>query len=407
MINFIRSKLAVVFLWCSSCLPAQSWNFSSPINVTESAKAGVFHHLESSGRRNIAVSGNIVGIAWEDDSDGIPRIYLARKNLDSNHFDTKVSISGEGEAYEPSIMSLGEGLFAIGWEEDEQVSLRIVTPEKMGPILKIGNKTAAQASLANLDDSIMVVHREQAQRFGKIILQELKITDENQLSPVKRCAVDSEPLKNDQLYPVIAVLQGQVNVAWEDRRFGHTVIMHSQASPDDSCQFTPPLRISEKPEGSGSPFGAGHGVARVTLASYGSSWLYAVWEDKRDYREVYDIFGAAKNWDNLFGHNKRVQDDFGKNARQWHATVAGHRNGQLVAAWTDERDGNMDIWYSQLEDGQWSDDQVIAAASGSGIQYHPSITLDQSGNLHVAWIYRQTDDGPTQIRYVQARRKKD
>ncbi|MEJ2213101.1 MAG: hypothetical protein P8Y20_03325 [Gammaproteobacteria bacterium] len=407
MINFIRSKLTVVFLLFSSSLVAQSWNFSPPINVTESAKAGVFHHLESSGRRNIAVSGNIVGITWEDDSDGIPRIYLARKNLDSNHFDTKVRISGEGEAYEPTIISLGGGLFAIGWEEDEQVSLRIVTPEKMGPILKIGNKTASQASLANFDDSILVVYREQVQRFGKIILQELNISDENQLSPVKRCAVDSELLENDQLYPVIAVLQGQVNVAWEDRRFGHTVIMHSQASPNDSCQFTPPVRISEKPKGSGSPYGAGHGVARVTLASYGSSWLYAVWADKRDYREGYDIFGAAKNGDNLFGPNKRVQDDFGNNARQWHATLAGHKNGQLVAAWTDERDGSMDIWYSQLEEGEWSSDTVVPAVSREGIQYHPSITLDQSGNLHLAWIYRQTGDGPTQVRYVQAQPKND
>lgn len=398
----VRLVLAGILLLASTHLIAQPWNISKPVNVSAPAEKGVFHHLESSGRRNLAVSGNVVGITWEDDSDGTPRIYLARKALNSSNFDPKVRISAEGEAYESSIIALGDGQFAIAWEEDEQISTRIVAPQKMGPIVKLGDKTSAQVSLVNIGDRILLVHREQTQRFGQIILQELMIKNQLHLSPVKRCPVDSDPLKNDQLYPVIALLGKRVNVAWEDRRLGHTIIMYSQSEPGDTCKFASPTRISEQPPGPKNEFGAGHGVARVALAGYGASGLFAVWADKRDFQEGYDIYGASKQSDHAFGSNVRIQDDFGTNYRQWHATVSGHQNGQLVVAWADDRDGTMDVWYSWLEDGEWSDDSVFPGASEKGIQYHPSITLDRSGNLHVAWIHREVDGGPTQIRYLYA-----
>jgi hypothetical protein len=238
-----------------------------------------------------------------------------------------------------------------------------------------------------------------------VIMQELMIENQLHLSPVKRCPVDSDPLKDDQLYPVIAMLDERVNVVWEDRRLGHTIIMHSQSEPGEPCKFSAPIRISEETPGPKSEFGAGHGVARAALTNYGGSGLFAAWADKRDFREGYDIYGASKQSDHAFGENVRIQDDFGANYRQWHATASGHQNGELVVAWTDERDGTMDVWYSGLEDGEWSDDAAFPGASGKGIQYHPSITLDRAGNLHLAWIHREVDGGPTQIRYLFASRE--
>lgn len=396
----VRLVFAGLLLFSSPHLLAQPWKFSRTINVTAPAEEGVFHHLESSGRQNIAVSGDVVGVVWEDNRDGTPRIYLATKPLDSNAFSPGIQISASGEAYEPSIISLGDRRFVIAWEEAEQVSSRIVTPGKMGPTVQLGDKASGQVNLANLGNRILLVHREQRQRFGQIVLHELAIENQLHLSLVKRCPVDPGPLKNDQLYPVIAVLNERANVAWEDRRPGHTVIMHSQNEPGDLCRFSPPIRISEQPPGPGAEFGSGHGVARVTLASYGKSELYAAWADKRDFQEGYDIYGANKKGDNAFGANVRIQDDFGANYRQWHATASGHQHGQLIVAWTDERDGSKDVWYSWLEDGEWSDDSAFPGASGKGVQYHPSITLDSSGDLHVAWVHRETDGGPSEIRYL-------
>ena len=385
----------------STSLLAQPWQFSSPIPVTAAAREGVFHHLESAGRRNIAVSDNSVAVAWEDDRDGTPRIYLARKSPDASVFDQGILISGKGEAYEPGLVSLGEGYFAVAWEEDERVYARIVGPDNPGPIYKVSDTLSSQVSMALKHDRLLLVLREQPQRFGRIVLNELKVKDRLNLSPVNNCAVDPAPPDDDQLYPVISVLSDRIVVAWEDRRHGHTIIMANQSQPDKVCAFEPPARISEKPPQDRTViYGTGHGVARVALANYGQQGLYAAWADKRNFQEGYDIYGAEKQGDLAFGANVRVQDDFGGNYRQWHITATGNPDGRLVAAWTDERDGNMDIWHSWLEDGEWSEDLPLPGASGPGVQYHPSIIMDKSGNLHVAWIERQTVGGPSRIFYL-------
>ena len=100
---------------------AQPWSFKEPVDITAPAKAGVFHHLESSGRRNIAVSANTVAVTWEDDRDGTPRIYLALKDKAAIKFAEHIQVSASGEAFEPGLVALKDGLFAVVWEEDEHV----------------------------------------------------------------------------------------------------------------------------------------------------------------------------------------------------------------------------------------------------------------------------------------------
>ena len=289
----------------------------------------------------------------------------------------------------------------MAWEENEHVYLRVAGPEALGPIVTVSNKMSAQVSLARKGDHILLVFRKQPQRFGRIMLHEYQLVDRLKIQAVNSCRVDPAPPDDDQLYPVVSVLENRVVVAWEDRRPGHTIIMANQSLPGKSCAFEPPVRISEKPPVQRSvQYGTGHGVARVALANYGDRGLFAAWADKRDFREGYDIYGADKQDGNAFGANVRVQDDFGGNYRQWHSTMAGHRDGHLIAVWTDERDGNMDIWFSWLEDGEWSEDLALPGASGPGVQYHPSITMDADGNIHAAWIERDVVGGPTRILYT-------
>ena len=53
---------------------AAAWEFSGRIVVTRDSKPGLFHHLDSAGRKNIAVSGNRIAVVWEDNQDGSPQI---------------------------------------------------------------------------------------------------------------------------------------------------------------------------------------------------------------------------------------------------------------------------------------------------------------------------------------------
>lgn len=152
------------------------------------------------------------------------------------------------------------------------------------------------------------------------------------------------------------------------------------------------------------PYGKGSGVARVALATHGSTDVFAVWSDKRNFREGYDIYGADWSPQGGFGSNVRVQDDFGGVASQWHASIAGLATGTLVVAWDDDRNGDPDIMLSWLTSEGWSDDTPLPGAMGAGVQSHPSITLDADGNLHAVWTERETVNGPTRLRYVIGRK---
>jgi len=382
---------------------AQPWEFDPALDVTPLHGPGIFHHLESSGRRSVAVSGTAVAVVWEDNHDGTPRVYLARKRLDGAQFDAAIRVSGEGEAFEPSIAALDGNAFVVAWEEDQRIHARVIAAQEPGPALRLSDSEAVQANLSVEGVRVYVLRSQPEGRYARIRLQVLRVDDARALESVAECAVDTAPLTDDQLYPASAIVAGALTVAWEDRRPGHTIIMASAARLDDPCTFRAPERVSEPRPEAKSGYGKGHGVSRVALASHGDSGLLAVWADKRSYWEGYDIYAADAVEDGRFGSNTKVQDEFGDFARQWHAAVAGHANGRLVVIWDDEREKNSDVMLSWWEDGTWSEDLPLPGASDDSQQTHPGIAIDAGGNLHAAWIERQEINGPTRLRYQLGR----
>lgn len=383
---------------------AAPWQFDVPVAVTRHTGPKVFHHLESAGRRSIAVSGESVAIAWEDNRDGTPRIYLALKGLDDAGFTERdTAISGAGEAYEPAIAALPGDRFVVAWEEDEQIRVRLVTAKTVGPILSLGTG-AAQASLAALGDDVLLVGAVREKRFSRIRLHHLQVDADLKLTETVACPVDAEPPQDEQLYPALAVTSRQLVVAWEDRRPGHTIIMAARSPAESLCRFSPPQRISLRPEDvPDMPYGKGSGAMRVVLAGFGDGRVLAAWADKRDFREGYDIYGAIFDGQ-TFGPNVRIQSEFGGVALQWHASASGTADGELAVVWDDERDGNADLMLSRFEGDAWSEDEPVPGASGPGEQVHPSIVLDARGNLHVAWVERGEADGPSRVLYAVGRK---
>ncbi|MES9990842.1 MAG: hypothetical protein ABW098_02750 [Candidatus Thiodiazotropha sp.] len=401
-----RRVTLLLFLHPITLLAEPPWQFESAVVVSGARNGGhhFYHHLDSSGRRNIAVSEQYIAIAWEDDRDATPRIYLGYKETTDSKFSQALQISGEGEAYEPSIVPLSEDRFVIAWEENGTIHARLALLHdrlQLGAIVKLDNEASSQVSLSAHGERIIAVWSQRSGRFGRIYTKQLHVTADGKLKIKHGCAVDSLPPSDDQLYPTAAFSGDRLVVAWEDRRPKHTIIMAAAEQPANSCRFSNPVRISEKPEGRNLPYGAGHGVSRVAMGSYGEQGLFAVWADKRDFRDGYDIWGAPLIADEkLFGDNQKVQDDFGGLSKQRHATIAGARDGTLIVAWDDEREGDTDLVMSWLEDGNWSDDWPVSVASGEGQQGNPSIALDSLGNLHMSWVQRESVGGPTQLKYA-------
>ena len=388
--------------WSAASLAAE-WTFSKPVRVTAETDNKVFHHLEPAGRRSIAYSANTVAVTWEDDRDGTPRVYLARRQASETDFSNEMKISGDGEAYDPVIVGLADTRFMIAWEEEGRVLLRIVGPKTSGTAIKL-SAAGSQPSITRFGNDVVVVWSERAARYGQIWMARA-VVGSTEIPEIKEsCAAEAAAAIDEQLYPTLTEVAGELLVAWEDRRPGHTVIMAAQGKP---CKLSAPKRISAAIEQRSVTYGKGHGVARVALAAYGTDRVMAAWADKRDFREGYDIYAASYQHGSGFGGNMRVQDDFGGVARQWHPTVAGHSDGSLVVVWTDDREGNSDLMLSSYAEGEWSEDVPLPGASGAGEQAHPSAIFDPAGRLHITWVERDKRNSPTRLKYMMGKMHSD
>ncbi len=181
--------------------------------------------------------------------------------------------------------------------------------------------------------------------------------------------------------------------------------MASEGKARERCRFTALQHISLRPECAVKmSYGKGHGVTRVSLGAYGKTGVLAVWANKRDLLEGYDIYGTTRQAAGGFGGSERVQDSFVGVARQRHPSVAGHAGGMVVVGWGDDCDGDTNVMLSWREEGQWSEDIALPGADGPGEQTNPSITLDAEINLHAAWVERDNVGGPTRLHYAFGRR---
>ena len=150
-------------------MPAHAaWNFSQRIAVTEVALPGVFHHLDSAGRRNIALSGNRIGVVWEDNRNGQPQVYFASMQLGRVTFAEAIRISDGNEAYEPVIAALDNNRFIVLWEQDGAVWARRVAENSADPALQLSSGPAGHASVSAWKGEAFTVWREQQKAYPKL-----------------------------------------------------------------------------------------------------------------------------------------------------------------------------------------------------------------------------------------------
>jgi len=376
-----------------------AYEFTQPVTVVSSSK-GVFYHLESSGRQAMAINNGTIAITWEDNSTGLPQVYIAFKDDKASTFTKPVQVSQIGPAYEPVIATHRDG-FVIGWEAKDQVWLRYVTKQKKSDIVRITDKVTRHLSLNQTPaKEIIAVWAEKQGKYYQIAHG--KVTESNMKLKVQPTGlVDKTTDKTGQLFPSVVVTQAGTLVAWEDRREGATRIVTAFAPTGKMFmrykilnEFIP----SPRPE-----FGNGTGAMRVVLSSDLKQGVTAVWMDKRDFVGGYDVYAAlSRDGGRSFGKNELTQDTFGENTPQWHATVAMNAHGNIVVAWDDPRDSTPDVWYSKRLSSGWSDDEVWQGGGGDGAQTVPVLLFDEN-TLHAAWLDKK--DTGSAIRYTFTKQK--
>ncbi len=376
---------------------ADEFRFKSPTTVTAASK-NVFLHLDSSGRRNIAVSDKIVAVVWEDNRSGQPAIYISFLAMGQSNFSKPRKISGQLPAYEPAISALSSERFLLGWEEGDAVWLSVVDQSTQGKSIKVGKVNSRQVSVATNSTNNQKGQNEpgavvwsQGEKQKSYVYYSVILVDGFNVKLSSKTRVDKSKDVDVQLYPAVELTHSGSVVAWEDRRQGATRIFVSYAPGKGHFQ---PYRLLNEFSPSPNPeFGKGSGAMRPVLAGSGNRKIVAAWMDKRNWRSGYDVFSAVSlDSGETFGKNEQAQDMFGDNVPQWHATAALRANdGAAVVAWDDTRNETPDVFYSLRLDNAWSEDYEMPGATGEGRQTHPSIVFDQNGVLHVVWLDNSKD----------------
>lgn len=407
--------LALTVFVCAAQADA-AWQFAPPLDVLE-ARPGVFPHLDAANRQGLAWSDGWVAVAWEDNRSGTSQCYVRFKGPAASGFGEEVRLSGKA-CIEPVIVGLGSGRFAAGWEEDNTVWVALVQAGKAGAARRLSQSEAGQASLAyDPHGGLFAAWVARSDDHLQLQVGKLEIAG-NEIRVARSGPVEAQPPIEDQAYPALAVnADGSVAVAWEDRRFKHTLMLVAHAQ--DGEHFSAPYRLIDVHRslitGPAAKLGAGMGAMRPTLARCGPApigdagdagpgpCLVAVWLDKRDFLSGYDVYAAfSSNGGRAFGHNLKVQDSFGDSIAQWHAAAAADSQGRVAAVWDDDRDGSSDLWLANWTGHTYSDNVAIPGASGPGSQTCPMIYLDDAGRLHLIWLDQADPASAARIRYVSA-----
>jgi hypothetical protein len=382
---------------------SERWIFDSRISVTGPPVDDVYHHLDGSGRKHIAVGGESVAVVWEDNRSQAPQVYVALKPLTREAFLPALLVSSGSEAYEPAIDAISGNRFVLAYEQDASVFARILSVEGLAEPVRLSRATASHVSIASFDEYVFASWRERDDGMWFLKVAALRVGNANRLIVNSLQSVESDGLETPLLFPAIAVNGAGLCVAWEDRRAGHTRLLVSHAG-DAGKPFTEPQSLNEF-FSNRNQYDRGSGVTRVSLASFAQDEILAAWMDKRRGGKGYGIFAAlGADAGESFGPNEKVHGEEGDTQPHYNPATAGHQDGDFAIAWDDFRRGNSDVWISAYNsDLEWSDDYAPPVASGAGEQSHPSIAFDEEQNIHLLWIERSHQDGPSRLWYSRGR----
>jgi len=180
-------------------------------------------------------------------------------------------------------------------------------------------------------------------------------------------------------YPSIDASGSIVIITWQDNRDGNYEI-YSKRSPDGGSNWEADQRISSNSSFSEYPAVTISGL-KVNIA----------WEDNRDgNREIYNKYSVdgGVTW----GGENRLTNNSSQST-----SVSITSEGDFVdMTWSDQRDGNWEIYYKYSADGgmTFGSDQRLSSASGNS--WYPSIATDDSF-IHICW--QDARDGNNEVYY--------
>ncbi len=195
-------------------------------------------------------------------------------------------------------------------------------------------------------------------------------------------SMPASPSNKTQSAPAIAVDKlGNAHIVWEDYREGNSDIYYAcwnASSPykHTSEGFSKAIKISDA--------GGSFSQQNPEIAVDGRGTIYAVWEDNRKGTD-FDIYFAKSTDGKTFSPNKIVNDYTG-NANQLDPDIVVDADGMIYIAYDDDRLGKTDVYVTRSMDGGTTFSPSVRVNNMTdGMQSYPSLAVNQSGAVFVAW----------------------
>ena len=186
-------------------------------------------------------------------------------------------------------------------------------------------------------------------------------------------------------YPKIAMdSSGNAHVVWEDYRDGNYEIYYTKLN-NTGATLVDDTRLTDDTASSMCP----------SIAVDSSNNVHITWEDQRDgNREIY--YTKLGNIGNTLVDDTRLTDDTGCS---WHSRIAADSSNNVHITWDDDRDANCEIYYTKLGNiGNTLVDDTRLTTDGA-FSMRPSIAVDSSDNILTAW--KDSRDGNGEIYYTE------
>jgi hypothetical protein len=281
--------------------------------------------------------GDVLYLAWTDQSEYDFNIYLARSEDRGGSFSgpVKVNDNGTGKTRQESAdVAAGPGSRVyVAWTDNRSGDEDIY--------------------LASSDDG------------GRTFSRNLR--------------VDDGPAGSNASYPSMAVSpSGRVAVAWEDTRSQDKDVRCAFSA--DGSSFGPSVRMNTD--------SSGREQLRPRLSSGGAEVFHAVWYDNRS--GDFDIYYARSSGSSFLAE-RRVDDTGDGGTFQALPAVAVGPDERVHVAWHDRRYDGYRIMYSGSADGiVFSANQPVSMVAGAGKdQFQPRLRVGPGGTVHVAWHDRR------------------
>ncbi len=330
--------------------PARFYGARMAVDRQENGAARVRADIEGAIRApRLAAGGDRIHAVWQEANGDAWRVRYASSDDGGRSFSEPLLLSGDGDAYVPSIAVDSAGTAHVVWVERHSGPARIW----------YSRRAAGPAGFA-------------------------------EAAPLEALPEGDYDPRQNQWSPAVAARAGTVAVLWTDfRSFSWQI--RGAFSRDGGATFGDVFRVDDATE---VPWETIHSEPRAVFNGDGA--VVAVWTDLRVRREDYDVRARRFDPEDIAAAapSIRLAATDTDQRPQWRPAVAA-LDDRIVAVWQDFRTGLNELRWTHSSDGgrTFAPDTPLHTGSG-GEAFNPDVAL--TGD-RIVFAYESTSSGERRV----------